>query len=567
MHLQRPCKMNLSRGKFFGDDYQENDDCKNMGIASQIHGSRKLKICKDSEILQRFGTMYTENDETENDDEYQSIYDQIKCLEKKDCSQKKEFEKNTERKAKKHKKKKKKEDSKEKTGQLRPAVGGFQRPIPVETSIRQSQKREVDLDGVVKFLKSEYAFLCIGESRALFAFTGKCFENITDKNKATAVFKIFLSEEINRLIRDYTEIYNQLLSDGDIWYSSMDEIKRNRDVVVFENGTFDVLEGQFYQDQYWEEHYVFSIIHFNYDPDDTTNCELVDRFINQFCNNDWERRKLLYEIVGFCLSNYENKKAFFYFLGEPDSGKSTLCKFLKIAVGSDACVSLAIKQLNDRFTVSDLEGKKICVDDDLAIKTPLNSAEVALIKKITSSDDLRKDAKYQKPGQLHPECKLVLAGNEMMSFYTSENLQSLINRMIIFPLEHAIPENERDTCILDKLIDGRNYIISQAMAALQDLVSKDFRFTKVVQAESFVSSKNFSSGIEEFVEECCVLDENARETTSDLYHAYGKFCDTHPEFNMKAINGFSGYLSEKFGLKPYSDGQSRGKMGIRLLRK
>lgn len=477
-----------------------------------------------------------------------------------------ESEKDTEwKKRKRKKKKKKKEDSKEKTGQLRPAVGEFQRPIPVETSIRQSQKREVDLDGVVKFLKAEYSFLCIGESRALYAFTGKCFENLTDKNKATAVFKRFLSENINRLIRDYTEVYNQLLSDGDIWYSSIDEIKRNRDVVVFENGTFDILKQQFYEGQYWKEDFVFSIIHFNYDPDDTTNSELVDRFINQFCNNDWERRKLLYEIVGFCLSNYENKKAFFYFLGEPDSGKSTLCKFLKIAVGSDACVSLELKQLSGRFTASDLEGKKICMDDDLAVQTPLNSADVALIKKITSSDDIRTDAKYQKPGQLHPECKLVLAGNEMMSFDTSENLQSLINRMIIFPLEHAIPENERDTCILDKLIDGRNYIISQAMAALQDLVSKDFRFIKVVQTESFVSSKNFPSGIEDFIDECCVLDENARESTSDLYHAYEEFCDAHPEYNMKSINGFSSYLSSKYHLESYSDGNKRGRKGIKLL--
>lgn len=391
-----------------------------------------------------------------------------------------EIKKDGERKAKKVKKERKQDVLEKRGRQFKPAVGEFQRPIPVETPIRQSQKREIDLDGVVKFLKSEYTFLCIGESRELFTFTGKCFENITDKNKATAVFKTFLSEEVNRLIRDYTEVYNQLLSDGDIWYSSIDEIKRNRDVVVFENGTFDVLEGQFYRDQYWKEDFVFSIIHFNYDPKDLTNWEPVDRFINQFCNNDCKRRKLLYEIVGFCLSNYENKKAFFYFLGEPDSGKSTLCKFLKIAVGSDACISLAIKQLNDRFTVSDLEGKKICVDEDIATKTPLNSTEVALIKKISSSDDLRKDAKYQKPGQLHPECKLVLAGNEMMSFGTNENLQSLINRMIIFPLEHAIPENKRDTRILDKLIDRHNYIITQAMAALQDLVSKDFRFTKVV---------------------------------------------------------------------------------------
>lgn len=474
-----------------------------------------------------------------------------------------ESEKDTE--WKKRKSKHKKKNSKNKAKPLRLAVGEFPKPVFADPPVRQNPKREIDLDGVVKFLKAEYSFLCIGESRTLYAFTGKYFEDITDKNKATAVLKRFLSEDINRLIRDYTEIYNQLLSDGDIWYSSMDEIKRNRDVVVFENGTYDVLKGKFYRNQFRENDYAFSIIHFNYDPDDTTNSELVDRFTNQFCNNDWERRQLLYEIVGFCLSNYENKKAFFYFLGVPDSGKSTLCRFLETAVGEDAYIAVAIKQLTSRFVSGDLVGKKICADEDVAIKTPLKSEDVSLIKKITSSDKIRTDAKYQKPGQLHPECKLVLAGNGMLTFETSEDLQPLINRMIIFPLEKAVPEERRDACIVGKLIDGRNYIISQAMAALQDLVSKDFRFTKVVQAESFVSSKNFPAGIEQFFDKCCVLDENARETTADLYEAYKDFCSAHPEYNVKAINDFSSYLGSKYYLESYSDGNKRGRKGIKLL--
>ena len=431
-------------------------------------------------------------------------------------------------------------------------------------SVCQNRKREVDIDAILKFLKQNHEFLCIAGKR-LYVFTGRHYEDISDPNKAIAVFKEFLSEEVNRLIRDYMEIYRQLMSDRDIWYNSMMSVNRNRNVIVFENGTYNVLEQKFYEGQFWEKDYVFSIIHFYYDPDDMTNACLVDDFVEQFCDGDCRKRELLWQIVGFCISNYENKKALFYFLGVPDSGKSTLCRFLEVAVGEDAYISVAIKQLNGRFVSGDLEGKKICADEDVAVKTPLKSEDISMVKKITSSDKIRTDAKYQKPGQLHPECKLVWAGNGMLTFETSEDLQPFINRMIIFPLERAVPEEQRDSCIVEKLIEGRNYIISKALEALQDLVDSDFRFTKVVQAERYFTSKNCAYGIDQFVEEWCVLDENGRETMADLYSAYKDFCGLHPEYTRRAINPFSAYLSDKFHLESYNDGESRGKKGIRLL--
>ena len=436
--------------------------------------------------------------------------------------------------------------------------------ITNEGLLRRSEKREVDIDSAVKTLKEHYSFLCVA-GRKLYAFTGKYYEDITDKNNAADVFKEFLSEDTNRLIRDYTEIHNQLLSDRDIRYSSIDEIRRNRNVIVFENGTYDLIEERFYENKFWENDRVFSIIRFEYHPEDMTGREFVEGFINTFCNGDWKRIKLFKQIVGYCLSNYENKKNFFYFVGVPNSGKSTVCRFLETAVGSEAYISVAVKQLNSRFVSGELEGVKVCADEDVAIKTPLKSEDVSMIKKITSSDKIRTDTKYQKPGQLHPECKLVLAGNGMLTFETSEDLQPLMERMIIFPLDREIPEDQRDPNIVDKLIAGRNYIISEALKALHDLVADNFRFTKVVQTETYFSAKNFSSGIEDFVEECCQLDEDSRENTAILHTVYMRFCSNHPEYKPKSINQFSSYLEGKYGLQPFNNGTNRGKIGIRLL--
>lgn len=465
------------------------------------------------------------------------------------------------------KKKKKKEKKREDTRHIdrRSAIGPRDLSMSVMggTPMRRSEKRELDIDSVVKTLKEEHTFICIA-GRKLFAFTGKIFEDITDKNHAAAIFKEFLSEETNRLIRDYTEIYNQLLSDKDIWYNSMEEIRKNRDVIVFESGTYAVNEQIFYENKFWEEDHVFFMIRLAYDPEDTSGKEDVDQFMDTFCGGDPRRKRLFKEIVSYCLSNYDNKKAIFYFLGVPNSGKSSVCRFLEIAVGSDAYISVAVKQLNSRFVSGDLEGIKVCADEDVAIRTPLRSDDVSMIKKISSSDKIRTDAKYQRPGQLHPECRLVWAGNGMLTFETSEDLQPLIDRMIIFPLDRAIPEERRDPNIVDKLIVGRNYMISESLKALHDLVERDFQFTKVVQTEEYFTARNLASGIEAFVEDCCILDKDSRESSSTLYGAYIRFCEDNPGYKSKSINQFSSYIEDKYGLQPFNDGRIRGKRGIRL---
>lgn len=118
--------------------------------------------------------------------------------------------------------------------------------------------------------------------------------------------------------------------------------------------------------------------------------------------------------------------------------------------------------------------------------------------------------------------------------------------------------------IVDKLIMGRNYLISEALRALHDLVERGFQFTKVVQTEAYFNAQNFASGIEAFVETHCILDGNSRESTSVLYETYIRFCNGHPEYKPKSINQFSSYIESKYGLKPYNDGNVRGKVGIQL---
>lgn len=277
--------------------------------------------------------------------------------------------------------------------------------------LTRSGNREQNIDSLVKIIKSRLSLICVG-SKKLYVFGGKIYEDISDRKLAAACFKEVLAEKTNRLFKDYSEIHNQLLSDPEIAVASLDELPTNRDVVVFPNGTFNVREKRFYENQFWKEDYIFSMLAIEYDETDVFGKEVIDNFLNTFCAGREERKRLFCEILGFCLSNYENKKACFYFLGAPDAGKSTVCRFIEQVIGENLYMACSIKELNSKYATGELVGIKVCADEDVATNKPLKSEDVALIKKITSSDKIRTRQIYQSAVQLRPDCNWCGQGME-----------------------------------------------------------------------------------------------------------------------------------------------------------
>lgn len=430
--------------------------------------------------------------------------------------------------------------------------------------LTRSGNREQNIDSLVKIIKNRLRLICVSSKR-LYVFGGKIYEDISDRKLAAACFKEVLAEKTNRLFKDYSEIHNQLLSDPEIAVTSLDEVPTNRDVVVFPNGTFNVREKHFYENQFWEEDYIFSMLAIEYDETDVSGKKVIDNFLNTFCAGLEERKRLFCEILGFCLSNYENKKACFYFLGAPDAGKSTVCRFIEQVIGENLYMACSIKELNSKYATGELVGIKVCADEDVATNKPLKSEDIALIKKITSSDKIRTRQIYQSAVQLRPDCKLVWAGNGMLTFATSEDLQPLINRLIIFPLDVSIPKEERDPDILAKLLVGRNYMITLALEALHDLVENRFNFSEVVDTEDYFNPQIYLNGIEEFVESECQLESDAVAYTQELYFRYQQFCKRNFEYKALSTNQFIPYLKNKYGVEKYSSGSKRGIRGIRLL--
>lgn len=289
--------------------------------------------------------------------------------------------------------------------------------------------------------------------------------------------------------------------------------------MVFQNGTYDVTTGAFYKEHFDKNDFVFTMIKADY-KDYSDYDKKVQMFVKRFCNYDSERETLFYEILGIILSNIMQKKDIVLFIGIADSGKSSVLKLLEFVVGPENYKAIPVDELAKEYTLAEIRDAKVIADDDIPCDRKINSKEISLLKTISAHGKIRGRRIFQAPMDFIPKASIVWAGNAFPKFATTEDITPLLNRMIIFPLDVAVREDEKDIHILDTLINGRSYLIGRAMQALTRLVERNFQFSEVVDVRQFYNPSK-ENGIMDYVNLYCEFGEQFRCGSRELYDSYG----------------------------------------------
>lgn len=214
-----------------------------------------------------------------------------------------------------------------------------------------------------------------------------------------------------------------------------------------------------------------NLARFNHASED---CPVFDKFLHDISGGDSVLEKLIWEIIGYCLTPDISAKKFFVFQGVRDSGKSLLCNLLSDFYPEDKVSALSVHSLQEKFAKGNLHRYMLCVSPDLPT-APLDSTSTSVIKQITGNDKISAPVKYKNNVQFRFEGKLILASNYPLLTEVPDD--AFMQRAIVVPFLHTIPKESQDANLLAKMKAEKPAIASKALDAYFQLRKNHYQFS------------------------------------------------------------------------------------------
>ncbi|MGF9964259.1 DNA primase family protein [Bacillus rhizoplanae] len=393
-----------------------------------------------------------------------------------------------------------------------------------EASIEQQDQRKsknIEYDIYTELLVRDH-FKCFRGQLFVYNKNTGCFFELDDTTLRTLVRSNW-PPSIERLLSKgkVDDIIDRLKSCNEIQISDRD-FDVYPHLINFRDCVLDIETGQILPHS---PNYCFkSYVNANYRSERSEGKTFL-KFINQCTNGDLEKIELLQQCMGYLLSYYTTAKKWFVFIGQPNTGKSTLLDVITEIVGGEYTSAVSLHQLNQRFMTAELFNVRLNISGEL------NEGElkdIDVLKKITGNDVLMGERKGKDPFFFTNKCKLLFAGNQMPSLRKLDSTTAFIDRIVFVVFNNTIPKQERDYGLKDKLLNERDFIVRWAIEGGKRLVKNNFVFP---DCEDSIQFKNQYvkeiNNVSEFVRDLCVLepyDKNIRVHKKDLFNAYLKYC-------------------------------------------
>lgn len=356
---------------------------------------------------------------------------------------------------------------------------------------------------------------------------------------AVTIRQLYNEEEQKKLsTATIKEVLDRLSQDPYLQLHFIDETEES--YVKLKNTVFNVEKGRIDSVSGYFSYYV----DFEYLEESKRNLAIFDRYVSSvFPEETKEKRKLLLQIIGYCISDYTKAKVSFFLVGASNSGKSTILELIKKIMPEQLVTSIPLYRLNNRFNLAKLSEAKINLCTELSEKS---FAEIDVFKSMTSCETVTAEHKGGKPFEFRIRCKSLNAGNMLPDIQCNASTPALINRLVILLFPVSIPKENQDLKLVEKLFNERDSIFSAAVDELVDLSKNDFRFVEPTDSLKLKSQILAQSNIvDNFLSERCIREPEAKVYLRNLYDAFTEYCEENLVENHYSKTKFSQLLAAK----------------------
>lgn len=317
------------------------------------------------------------------------------------------------------------------------------------------------------------------------------------------------------------------------------------DRIAFLNGIFNISTGCCELPS--PERLIFRHVEANLAPHLHGRCPEFNKYLLRSAGGNMALVERVWEFLAYVLVDRKLKN-FVILLGPKDCGKSVMIKLLESFYSFADIISLQPHDLAKDFSLSGVDGKKLCICGDLPSDVVSGKA-VGLLKSITGGDSIGGRHLYSEQKILNTTgLRFVFGSNHPLRISNADD--AFDSRMIYIVFPASISRSEQDPELLEKLIAEKDAIINTALAYIPQVLMNNGITAGEAETQALLESLYGNYGIsgeesiERFFYACCGVSQGNFVETTELYARYCGFMNGSPLFmNCSAFSkAFKAYL-------------------------
>ena len=317
--------------------------------------------------------------------------------------------------------------------------------------------------------------------------------------------------------------------------------------------TYDLRKGINGQQEHNPEDYITKITAVS--PSDQGMGLWQETLATFFCN-DQELIDYVQEIIGMAAIGKVYQEHMIIAYGGGANGKSTFWNTIARVLGSySGKLSADALTMSNKRNVSpelaELKGKRLVIASEMAEGMRLNTA---VVKQITSTDEIQAEKKYKDPFHFVPSHTLVLYTNHLPK--VGANDDGTWRRLVVIPFNAKITGRSDIKNFADHLYDhAAPAIMSWIIEGAEKAIKANFK-TKVPTAvsASVKAYREANDWLGHFLSDCCQVGDQLTEKSGELYSQYRAYCAKNMEYTRSTTDFYSALDQAGFKRKRTSKG-------------
>ena len=309
-------------------------------------------------------------------------------------------------------------------------------------------------------------------------------------------------------------------------YHQRAEIDADINIINLKNGSYNIQTGEF--KEHSPDNLSINQVPVVYNP--KARPQLFGQFLSQVLYPQEIRTAI--ELMAYTFYRDNPFEIITILFGYGANGKSVFTGLLTAVHGTKNVSNVPLSaMLDDKFALSDLEGKSVNIDTEL---TSTTIRDTSVLKKVTGRQPIRIQRKNEKAYDTHIHTKLFFSANKIPMAYDESDAFFRRKAILSFPnkFEGDRGPNKDDPDLLMKLttVEELSGVFNVLMMALKRLLTQNRIFTreKTIEQrrERYMTA---ASPIDAFLEDAIAEDSVESDTVVKeiLYQAYKHFCNNH----------------------------------------